>query len=149
MIIDELIRSEMEKPGASPDPVTVAKGLVPQSLQASDFDEFLEWALAQRVANHHRLDRVHIETEPSTGPGPSRWSKYREVAPFINKFVDELTVSDLTDIVERYKEMAASANAKGAQYQALLDELKASGFATVGELVHPVRGRATRSQLYL
>lgn len=132
MQIDNDIRHEMAN---EPDPAVIAANLL--STVTVD-DEFLLWALVERAKLCQRHLRNVIHSEDTSGAqkkGRSRWSQVREVAPFVHKFVDELTEADLVEIVDRYSEQAAAAFAKGSEYQQMLNDLRESGCATVGEML--------------
>jgi hypothetical protein len=140
--IDKAIKEQLAL-GNEPDPSVIASRLL-QHGSVDISDEFIEWALGERVKLYQRTARnlpeaVEDDGAPST-QGRSRWSQVREVAPFVNKFVDELTEADIIEIINSYNAKANSYIAKANEYRQMLDDLRASGCSTVGEMQSSVVG---------
>ena len=134
MNVDDAILDLMGS-GETADPYVLAEKLSrKRSLQLDD--GFLHWALAERVRLMQRQSRNHRDFADNDAPkpGPSKWSQIREVAPFVNKFVDQLTTEDLQTIIDEYDKQVAAGITMRARYEDLLTALQTSGCATVGEM---------------
>lgn len=134
MNVDDAILNLMGS-GETADPYVLAEKLSrKRSLQLDD--GFLHWALAERVRLMQRQARNHREFNKTDTPkpGPSKWAQIREVAPFVHKFVDELTAEDLERIIDEYDKQVAAGITMRARYEGLLTALQTSGCATVGEM---------------
>lgn len=134
--IDNEIKSQLTL-GNEPDPSAIAARML-QHGSLTITDEFLQWAMTERVKMFQRNVRSVIEDvdhDPNTpSKGRSRWAQVREVAPFVNKFVDELTEADLAVIINSYNAQANSAIERANEYRKMLEDLRASGCSTVGEM---------------
>jgi hypothetical protein len=134
MKVDDAILELMVR-GDTADPHALAEQL--SRKRSLDVDEgFMHWALLERVKllqRQARNSRSFVDGE-TPKPGPSQWRQIREVAPFVNKFVADLTAADLREIIDRYDQQLAAGIQSRARYERLLTDLKTSGCATVGEM---------------
>lgn len=133
--IDKAIKDQLAL-GNEADPAVIATRML-QHGSVKITDEFLAWAMTTRVMQLQRVVRNTPEAADDTQQqtkGRSRWSQVREVAPFVNKFVDELTERDLIEIINAYNAQANAAILKANEYRQMLDELRQSGCSTVGEM---------------
>lgn len=133
--IDNEIRSQLTL-GNEADPDAIATRML-QHGNITLTDEFLEWALAERIRLLQRTIRnlpEPVKNATNTAKGRSRWAQVREVAPFVNKFVDELTEADIITIINSYNVQANAAIDKANEYRKMLEDLKASGCSTIGEM---------------
>lgn len=135
MNVDDAILELMAE-GKTADPHALAEQLSRKRSLELDAG-FVHWAVLERVKLMQRQARNHREFDDSrevTKPGPSKWAQIKEVAPFVGKFVHELTVDDLERIIDEYDKQVAAGIATRARYERLLTALQASGCATVGEM---------------
>lgn len=134
MDIDEHIKMVMEETGEC-DPDVITDALLNRKLVVMS-REFRRWATRERVREIQRSSRNHIvvdDLEPAIGP--SKWAvAIRNRAPFVDKFIDELTVDDLNVILASYDAQIAAGMKQRERYERMLEQLKASGCATVGEM---------------
>ena len=125
--IEELLNS-------TADPYVIADRVARKRSLEID-DGFMHWALAERARLLQRSVRNHRSDDTQMPQvGPSRKAQCRAVLPFVNKFEDEATEADLLDVLDGYDKQIASGIAIRARYERLLERLRASGCATVGEM---------------
>lgn len=87
--------------------------------------------------------RIMREVPTSTTVGRSRWSTARERFPVAGgwKFLDNCTYEDLLSVADQYAARAAANANREREVRELAEELRRSGYATVGEM------RAAREQV--
>ena len=128
--VSDLIDAAMVK-GDEADPHVIARRLL-RHLTQEERDDMVLRGLAEEVALRQRAVRAEV---PTAAPGPSRWSQVkREVAPFVNKFLDECTLDDLRQIVYLYDEQISRTQAVRERYAKLLAEMLRTGAETVADL---------------
>lgn len=132
MNVDQAIEELMS---STADPHAIAERVARKRSLELD-DGFKHWAILERTKYLQRSARNHRAGNDSKMPkvGPSRWAQSRAVLPFVYKFEDDATEADLLAVLDAYDKQISAGIATRARYERLLDRLRASGCATVGEM---------------
>lgn len=138
MNITELIQNELAKSN-EPDPHKIARKLL-NKINNDQIQELLWRGMTELVTEQIRFSRAESNYGPvSEGykVGPSRRSiaiQERVRAKDEWKMLVDCNVNDLEVITEGYRKRTQQMAEKTQYYELLAEELKDSGYATVGEM---------------
>lgn len=138
MNITELIKTELAKSNEA-DPHKIARKLL-NKINNDQIQELLIRSMTELVTEQIRFSRAETFTGPvSEGyrVGPSRRSiviQERVRAKDQWKMIVDCNVNDLCYLAESYKRRTEQMAEKTQYYELLAEELKDSGYATVGEM---------------
>lgn len=137
MNITELICKELSKSN-EPDPHKIAQKLI-NKVNNDQMQELLWRGMTELVTEQIRFARSDnaISNETSYKVGPSRRSiVIQERVKTKNewKMLVDCSIDDLESIADGYRNRARQMQEKTQYYELLAEELKDSGYATVGEM---------------
>lgn len=137
MNLTEIIINELSKSN-EPDPHKIAIKLL-LTINHGQTQELLIRGLTELINEQIRFARIR-ENEaksPTNKVGPSRCSvaiQARVMTEDKWKMLVDCNVSDLEAIASRYSTRSQQMHEKAQYYELLSEELKCSGYATVGEM---------------
>lgn len=138
MNITELICKELSKSNEA-DPHKIAQKII-NKINNKQIQEVLQRGMIELVAEQIRFARSNSilnETSNNYKVGPSRRSiviQERVRTKDEWKFLIDCNVNDLESIANSYRNRARQMQEKTQYYELLAEELKDSGYATVGEM---------------
>jgi hypothetical protein len=144
MTLSDLIRRELAK-SKEADPHVIGRRLLPR-LTDDMRAEVLARGIGELVTEAIRFERMKggsATENASHATGPSRRSVAMRERVYVGsewKMLDECGVDDLLAIASDYRTRSEQLAARSLEFDALAQELKRSGCATVGEM----RARAER-----